>query len=187
MRVLASVVVAGLSAAIVMADCAPFHDALESSATIAANNGAASGLSWFEPAVNGNGLALGPGGVLTYFPRQFRTTRGAVAFWYRKNTGNTSGGIAQIGTLGNANSIGLFYINADTLGFEVRTSAGGLAQVVVGDVLSPSTWAHFVATWESAGGSTNAALFIDGRYRGAATASGSLTASNAALQLGATG
>lgn len=169
------------------ADCAPFYDSLNNLASIAANGGSVSGTVQFVAAVNGNGAAWGASGHLTYSARGFRTPAGALSLWYKKTTAAASGGICQIGVLGQANSIGLFYVNGSDLCFELRDSASNYAQTYTAGVISQTQWVHIVAAWQEHDGTCDMWLFINGTYRNYASLPGTFSHTAAALQVGTTG
>lgn len=185
--VFGALLVAGGGACLTRADCAPFYDSLHSLGSITANGGVVSGTVTFAPAVNGNGATWGSSGHVTYAGRNFRTAAGTVALWYKKTTTAASGGIWQIGTLGQPNSIGMLYIGGSNLVFELRQSDTQYTQIVIDNVLSQTSWTHIAAAWAEADGGTHLWLFIDTAYRGYAWLPATLSHATAALQVGTTG
>ena len=182
-----AVLMAGGSAIAAQADCAPFYESFESLASIEANGGTVTGTLTFAPGGNGNAARCEPASHVTYSDRNFRTAAGAVALWYRKSTGAASGGLWQIGTLGQASSIGLFYANTTDVWFEMRSSSGQYAQVYVPGVFSETDWSHVVAVWRELGGTSDLWLFVNGYYCGYAMLPGTLSHEAANLQVGTTG
>lgn len=169
------------------ADCAPFHDSLHNLASITANGGSVSGSVSYAAGMNGNSAVFGANGHITYSARGFRAASGTLSLWYKKTSSAASGGICQIGTLGGANSIGLFYNNTNDLCFELRNSAGDYAQVYATGVVSQTQWVHIAATWQELDGTCAMWLFINGSYQNYAAVSGTLSHAATVLQVGTTG
>lgn len=166
--------------------CSPFCDGLQDVPSVSANGGSISGLVTFAPAINSNGASFGGAGSISYQDAMFAASRGSLAFWFRKNSADVSGGIAQLGTIGQANSIGLFYNSQSTLFLEARNGAAEYAAVSVADVLSESVWTHIVAAWDRQTDGMDMWLFIDGRYSGYTYLPGPSAAPDR-LDLGVTG
>ena len=166
---------------------APFHDPLANAASIADNGGVITGWVGFAPAVNGSGAVFTSRGNITYANSVFAANSGSISFWFNKFSSDDSGGIAQLGTLGQANSLGIFYLNTTDIFFEARNAAGDLGQLSVTGVLPSGTWTHVAATWDSTTDGTRLILFINGRAVGNTLLPGSFNHVSTTLDFGTTG
>jgi hypothetical protein len=184
---LLALTVAGASPPRAHAECAPFYESFNSLASITANGGATGGSLTFVPGINGNAADWGTSGHVTYSGRNFRTPSGSLSLWYKKTSAAASGGICQIGTVSQANSIGLFYNNSDDLCFEMRTSTGLMGQIALTDALPANVWTHVAAAWREQNGACDLWLSVNGDYRDHAQLSGTLSHATATLQVGSTG
>jgi len=169
------------------ADCAPFYESFNSSASIAANGGSVFGTPTFTSGVNGNAATWSAVGHVSYPVRDFRTAGGTVALWYKKTAATAAGGIWQIGNVGQPSSLGLFYLNTNDLCFEARSASGDATQVYVAGGVPAGTWIHVVASWREHDGACDLWLSINGAYRGWAQLNGTLSHDTATLQVGTTG
>jgi hypothetical protein len=169
------------------ADCEPFHDSLDSLESIAANGGVVSGTLGFAPAVNGQGVIFTGAGHVSYAGDLFAADSGSLSLWFSRNSTDAEGGIAQIGTLGQPNSLGIFYVAENDLVFEMRNAAGELVQISAAGVLAQNSWTHIVAIWRHLGEGCDLWLFVNGFYTSYGWLSGALELGPAQLQLGVTG
>ncbi|MCP4248905.1 MAG: hypothetical protein GY778_17820 [bacterium] len=169
------------------AECAPFYVGLQDAASVTADGGLVTGSVGYTAAVNENGADFDGSGYITFSGSVFDAPRGSVSFWFRKNSADSAGGIAQIGALGQPNSIGLFYVNQVDLHFEMRGHDGTAVAVIASGVLSTTDWTHVVAVWNDRGPGSDMWLFIDGSYAGYQYLPATIVHSAGALQLGMTG
>ena len=100
-----------------LAQCESFYDSLERTSTIVANGGSVTGITSFTPGVNGNGIELIGAGSIAYPAGGLVQDTGSIAVWFKRTSLDEEGGICQIGTLGEANSIGIFYHKPGRSGF----------------------------------------------------------------------
>ena len=184
---MAALLIAGLATARTGGECAPFYESFNNAASISANGGVVSGTVTFVSGVNGNGASFGPTGHVTYSGPVSRTAGGSLSLWYKKTTAAASGGICQIGVISQTSSIGLFYVNADDLGFEMRGAGGNFAQALTADSLPSGQWTHIAAVWQERVGESDMWLFVNGSYRAYAVLADVLSHSSAPLQVGTTG
>jgi hypothetical protein len=169
------------------AQCAPFHDSLNDASSITANGGVVTGTVDFTPAVNETGAVFSGAGYVTYANAVFASQPGSLSMWFRKNSSDAAGGIAQIGSLGQPNSIGVFYADQTDVRFEMRNDAGDLTAVSATGVLSQTDWTHIFAIWHNRGGGHDLLLFINGFYVTAGYLAGLFNHNATWLQIGVTG
>jgi hypothetical protein len=177
----------GWGAAYAHAECAPFYESFNSLASLTANGGTVSPTVTFAAGVSGNAATWNSTGHVTYSAPGFRTAAGSLTLWYKKTTSTVSGGIAQIGTLGTDSSLGLFYLNTDDLGFEMRSSTGTYQQIYVADVLPLGVWTHIAVAWRERTGACDMWVYINGSYRDYAALTGTWSHAATTLQVGTTG
>jgi hypothetical protein len=167
--------------------CALFYDGLDNAASIAENGGIVSGTLHFDPGVNGQAADFGGQAIVTYWGDLYRSLTGAVSFWVRKSSADAEGGILQIGTLGQPNSMGVFYVNQTDLIFEIRNNASEVAATWAPGALSQSGWTHVVAIWNQRAEGCDTWLFVNGFFKSYDFLPGSLLHNANWLQLGYTG
>jgi len=163
-NVFAVLMALGLAVPPAAAQCAPFYDSLNDAASIESNGGVITGPLGFAPAVNESGAVFNGDCHVTYTSELFAAPRGSVSLWFRKISTDADGGILQIGTLGQPNSIGVFYVQERDVYFEVRNDSSHLAQVSAPGALSQTEWTHIVAAWRSQGDGCDMWLFVNGRF-----------------------
>ena len=177
----------GLCAGQAAGECASFYDSLNDAESINANGGIIAGPLAFAPAVNGSGAVFNGACHVTYSDELFAASSGSVALWFRKFSPDEAGGIWQIGTLGQPNSVGVFYAGQSNVHFELRNSNGELVQINTPDVLMQDEWTHIVAAWRCDGSACDLWLFVNGRFVTHGHLPGSFNQAAAALQIGYTG
>ncbi|MFQ5502519.1 MAG: LamG-like jellyroll fold domain-containing protein [Phycisphaerae bacterium] len=170
-----------------LGQCVPFHDSLDNLTTVNSNNGIVIGSVTFAPAVNGPGAVFNSSGSLIYTNALFNAPSGAVSLWFRKNSPDDSGGIMQIGTIGQPNSLGLFYVGQTDLFLEARNNAGTGTSIPVPGVLSQTDWTHIAAVWNNTGSDITLWIFINGLFFGSSSLNGAFQQTGSHLQLGTTG
>lgn len=104
--------------------------------------------------------------------------------WIRKNAPDPTGGLFQIGVLGQPGSVGLAYANDTDLILQCHGAGGRSAMVAVSNELSVSLWKHCVAAWRNDGSGLDLWLFVDGRYVGYSRLDAILNLSVAQMQVG---
>ena len=163
----AAAIAVGLSVPRVSAHCAPFYDSLNNENSVRANGGVIRGDCSFALAVNGNGMALPGNCDVTYSDDLFDVAAGSVSLWFRKAPSDSDGGIMQIGTLGEANSIGLFYSGGDVY-CELRNADTLATQISAPLCPAPGLpeWTHIVCMWKDRGVDTEMWLFVNGLFKG---------------------
>ena len=176
-----------LTGSVAHAQCAPFHDSLNDVATIADNGGLVVGGISFTPAVNENGAVFAGSERVTYSNQLFASDAGSIALWFRKSSPDESGGIAQIGTVGQASSVGVFYANVSDVIYELKNAAGDISQLSAPSVAPQGVWVHIIVTWQSLADGTHLGLFINGRFAGYDYLSGAFDHTISWLMLGYTG
>jgi hypothetical protein len=180
----------GLSLSIATADtpCAPFHEPLESAATCIAHGAGILGSVTFPPAINGNGAEFNGAARMFYQQNAWgQAQQGSLSLWFRKNSSDSSGGIAQLGVISAPNSLGLFYDGGPTLIFEVRGGDNTTAAIWAPGSLSTTAFTHIVAAWAPATGGTHLWLYVNGHFVGYEFLPSAFVPSNDRLELGSTG
>ena len=145
-------------------ECAALHDSLDSPDAIAASGGAVSGSLSFASGVNEGSVVFGGSARVIHTLSSLSLDAGSLSLWVRRTTSSATGGIAQIGQLGNSSSLGLFYINETDLHCEMRDHNGALVQLSVPDALADGEWTHVVVSWRESNGKADMWLFINGRF-----------------------
>ncbi len=168
-------------------ECAALHTSLNSSTAVQDSGGVITGPLTFTAAVNGDGADFGGSSFVTWNSSLFNAPRGAISFWFRKNSSDTEGGILQIGLLGQPNSLGVFYVGQDTIVFELRNAASDVAAISESAILSQSDWHHIVVSWNDRGDGMDMWLFLDGHHTTYEFLPGSFVHSAEWMQLGTTG
>jgi hypothetical protein len=168
------------------AACPPFHAPLESTAGVAANGGTIFSPVSFAAAVKDNGACVGDPGYIRYGASLFDAQRGSVSLWFKKSGSDAHGGILQIGQLGQAGSLGIFFSGQDDLYVELRTDTDW-DQIPVADVVSAAGYIHVVATWENRSDGVYLKLFVDGEYVDFRKLDGSYAPSSDSLDVGRAG
>ncbi len=184
---LLSIILLGLSAGRALAECAPFYDSLNDTDSIESNAGVITGPLAFAPAVNANGALLSGTCHVTYSGDLFNAGAGSASLWFKKTSPDEAGGILQIGTLGQPNSLGLFYNGQTNLYLEARNNIGTLTQLLAPSALSQTQWTHLVAAWQVRGDGSDLWLFVNGLTAAHAYLPGVSNYAAAQLQLGITG
>jgi hypothetical protein len=168
------------------AACPPFHAPLEDSIGVGANGGTITPPVSFAAAVKANGACVGEPGFVRYSGGLFDAETGSVSLWFKKSGSDPHGGILQIGQLGQAGSLGIFFNGGDDLFVELRTDTDS-GQVQAPDMVSAAQYIHIVATWETRSDGIYVKLFVDGEYRGYQSLSGAYAPSSATLDVGRAG
>ena len=183
----AAAIAVGLSVPRVSAHCAPFYDSLNNENAVRANGGVIRGDCSFALAVSGNGMALPGNCDVTYSDDLFDVAAGSVSLWFRKAPSDSDGGIMQIGTLGEANSIGLFYSGGDVY-CELRNADTLATQISAPLCPAPGLpeWTHIVCMWKDRGVDTEMWLFVNGLFKGYRSVPGRFVHSAGRLQIGTT-
>lgn len=156
----------GATLQIAFAQCADVSDSLENPSATASAGGVISGGAVFAPAVNGNGVTLAGNGFVSYASGVFNAPSGSVTLWIRKNAVDTTGGLFQIGILGQPNSIGLASENDTDLVFTAFAPGGVSAAISADNTFVIDTWVHCAAVWRSDVDGLKMWLFLNGRYVG---------------------
>ena len=170
----------------VLADCALLHESFQGLSSINANGGVQFGPLTFEPAVNSNGVRFGSGHVRYHSP-EFQLASGSLSFWIRKTSADESGGVLQIGELGEANSIGVFYISQSQLVFELRNNTGDVVQANIENTLSQVDWMHVTLEWRNDGNASSLLVFVNGVFATGSWLAGAFVPSSSDLHVGRTG
>lgn len=169
------------------AACAVFHDGLESVAAMTTNGGTVNGSVAFVAGVNSNAIEFTGTGFALFSGPPFASAAGSLSMWLQKNSTDTQGGIAQIGSIGQNNSVGVFYANQNDLVFEVRGDTGVAASIIEPGALQSSSWVHLVVTWSTRPGGVEMFTFVDGLFSKFAFLADTLNLTAPQLQLGFTG
>lgn len=140
------------------------HESFDGSGTIAANGGVVAGTLSFPAGVNQAGAAFNAMAFVTYNRPEFATDTGSISLWVRKSSGDASGGVAEVGTLGQPNSLGIFYTSQTDLHFELRNASGAATSLVAPSALSQTNWAHVTVLWSDDGSAVTLWLFVGGKY-----------------------
>ncbi|MBN2445169.1 MAG: hypothetical protein JXO22_00460, partial [Phycisphaerae bacterium] len=146
-----------------------------------------SGAVSYAPGVSAGGASFDGSSFISYPLSPPSDEAGSVAFWFQKNSADSEGGVLHFGTLGQANSIGVFYANQGDAAFEARDSAGTLVQISAAGVLSQAEFTHIVTTWRIDDTGAHMWLFVNGGYVTYGRLDGAFDHSGATLQLGTTG
>ena len=164
--------------------CADLFDRLESSVSIADAGGSVTGNAAFAPGINGNGVTLAGTGFLSYSGSVFNSASGSVAMWVRKNNSDSTGGLFQIGILGQPNSVGLTYENESDVRLTAFGAGGISAAVTAPGAIDQNDWRHVVAVWQARDGGLDLFLFLDGRFVNYALVEAPVTPSAGQMQVG---
>jgi hypothetical protein len=137
---------------------------MENLGTIALNGGTVYGSVNFTQGVNGNAASLDKSSFIQYANPAFATPNGSVSFWVKKNSDDYSGGIFQIGQVGQVNSIGYFYNYYNNTFVEAK-SPTGWRQIYGTKAVSKSNFIHIVITWANWGSNYSSIyLYENGKY-----------------------
>lgn len=119
----------------------------------------------FEQGMKNNGANFSGNIFVRYNNALFSSQSGSVSFWFsRKNeSGNSQGGLFQIGQIGQANSIGIFYTSNSYSYVEMKNSSG-YRQASAYNALSETNFTNIIVTWDKRGEVTHFKLFINGKY-----------------------
>lgn len=169
------------------ADCAAMHGSFDNAASVAANGGAVTGALTFVDGINEACAAFDGVAFVTYARPEFADATASLSLWVRKSSDDTAGGIAEIGTLGQPNSVGIFYNNQRDLYFEMRDTNGTWAAVAAPLALSQSDWTHVAALWSEGGGRVRLWLFVNGKYAGGTELAGDFDPVSQQLRVGSAG
>ncbi|MCB9850613.1 MAG: hypothetical protein H6817_07900 [Phycisphaerales bacterium] len=183
---LAALVLVQADAARAVGQCAPFYDALDSAAGVAASGGSIVDSPTFSAGVNGNAAFLGGTATITFTDDAFAVSEGTVTFWVKPTSAGAQGGIFEIGTLGTPSSLGVFYINGSDLVCELRGANDAFNAVPAVGAFAQSKWTHVAAIWREGETGTGVWLYVDGLFVDYRHIIGAYNPSNA-LRLGATG
>lgn len=167
--------------------CELFYAALESQSGVSGNGGTINGSASFGPGVNGNAIEFSGGGFAVFGGSQFPTGAGSISFWIRKNAADAQGGILQIGSIGQPNSVGVFYINDDEIVFEVRGESGVASQIFKPGLFETTAFNHVVVTWKTEASGVSMTMFVNGVFTDFASLEDGLNLAAPQLQLGFTG
>ena len=171
----------------VRGQCELFHGAMESHSGVTGIGGTINGSAGFVSGVNGNAIEFSGGGFAVFGGSQFQSDTGSISFWLRKNSPDAQGGIFQIGSVGQPNSIGVFYINGDEIGFEVRGNSGVAAQIIKPGVFQSGAWNHVVVAWKTVSNGVSMTVFVNGLFTDFVFLQDDLNISALQLQMGFTG
>jgi hypothetical protein len=152
------------------AETANFYESLDSSSSISANSGSISGSISFVPGVTNNAGYFNAASSVHYANSIFNSENGSVSIWFKKDAASVKGGLWQIGTIGTANSLGLFY-NAGQVYFEIRKSAGavdGTNYIIISSsaALSDTNYNNIIVTWQKRGTYYTVKMFVNGIFVG---------------------
>ncbi len=162
-------VFASLSAAQLCAcECAPFYCSMEDSASILQFTGTdISGSVTHVPGANGDAASFEPGARIDYHLDMFDAPQGTVSLLFRKNRSQVKGGIWQIGSAGERNSLSLFYDHHVNLYLEIKNADGVIGQATMPNAVRADGFVHVIATWERREyGRYAIKLFVNGLYAG---------------------
>jgi hypothetical protein len=170
--------------------CASFYDSYNNPASTSGNGGVVTGTVSYVPGVNANAVKFSSS-YITYTNPLFLSENGSVSFWVRKNSNSSCwGGLFQIGSLGSANSLGMFFNNVGycQLRYELRPSNPlNYQQVWWSSPFDNSTFNHVVATWKKKDdGNMTMKLFVNGIYAGGTTVISAYVPTSNSMQTGTT-
>ncbi len=183
---LAAMYVLGVVASTAAAEnCPLFSEALESAAEVTSNGGTINGSVSFSSAVNGNGACFGSGDSISYSNSIFNAGAGSISFWFKKSGTDASGGLAQIGNLGQPNSLGVMYNSTSTLYVELHSDSAS-AQTSVPNAVSDLSFAHIVVSWQTRSDGVHVKVFRNGEFKKYMYVSGSFAPAGGGMDIGRT-
>ncbi|MDD1751388.1 MAG: PASTA domain-containing protein, partial [Methanothrix sp.] len=181
-----SVIILYLSNLLVAATCESFYCNMGSNESISGCNGTIYGNLTFVPGVNGSAINMDGTSYVAFTGDLFDSPVGSVSLWFKKNSADEGGGIMEIGQIGQANSIGVFY-NGNNVYFEVRNAVSTYRQAVAPNVLTQTQFIHIVATWEKREDTYYTKLFINGSFIDWGDVTGAFTHSRRPMKIGTVG
>lgn len=146
-------------------ECAPFYCNMDSNEAISDCNGIINGILTFVDGVDGNAANFNGTSDINFTNNIFDVPAGSISLWFKKNSAHNRGGIWQIGSLGQNDSMGLFYDlqdNVYNVYFEIKNNSGVFKHAYALDSISSSNYTHIVCTWEQRENSNFIKLFING-------------------------
>lgn len=177
-----------------LAECSPFYCSFESNGAVLDCNGVIDSELSFVPAVNCNGAYFDGNDYVRFSGDMFNSSSGSISLWFKKNSADNAGGIVQIGHLGTANSIGIFYAYSDDIFFEIRNNNSDYKTINSPNAISETKGTHIVAIWDRREDESNPPivtyhikLFINGRYAGGQALTGPFIHNQGFMDIGVAG
>jgi len=150
-------------------DIAPFHCCMESTENIEDCNGVLSCDPNFTEGTIGNAAYLSSAGIdrcvaftIDSFDKEHSS--GSISLSFKTDPCSDAGGIWQIGSFGDPNSLALFYKNDNDLYLEIKKDQNTMQQAVVLGALSSEEFTHILATWDKRDDTYVIKLFVNGQY-----------------------